>query len=128
MRLFVADADAKERASLQLRLNLEPGMPVVGIADHTSSLLEQLAATKPDILLLDWYLPGDRIDDVLAELNEFEQRPFIIVLAVRPETESAAMAAGADAFCSKGAPPYRLVETLRKMMSSPSDSVAVVDG
>jgi DNA-binding NarL/FixJ family response regulator len=54
---------------------------------------------------------------VLADLHALERRPQIIVLSVRPEVESAALAAGADAFVTKSAPPDQLVTILRDMRS-----------
>jgi DNA-binding NarL/FixJ family response regulator len=102
MRIFIADADQDLRVSLQLLLHQEPGMSVVGIAVQAESLLAQIAASQPDVVLLDWYLPGRPATDVLAELHALERRPKIVVLCVRPEVESEARAAGADAFVVKG--------------------------
>jgi DNA-binding NarL/FixJ family response regulator len=128
MRLFIADSDVVLRVGLQLRLNLEPGIVVVGIAVHTNALLQQIVATEPDTVLLDWHLPGCPMDDVLAELNGLKQRPQIIVLSVQPEAEGAAIAAGADAFVAKSDPPDKLVEIVRTMRLMPSNGAVAVDG
>ena len=128
MRLFIADADQELRLGLQLLLHQEPGMTVVGIAVNTTSLLAQVTAAKPDVLLLDWHLPGRPPTEVLADLNGLERRPQIIVLSVRPETEREAKAAGADGFFAKTASADRLVAILRRMRSPPAAGVAVEDG
>ena len=128
MRLFIADADQELRVGLQLRLHQEPGMLVVGIADQANGLLAQIAASQPDVLLLDWLLPGRPARDVVADLHALERRPEIIVLSVRPEVESAAMAAGADAFVTKAAPPDRLVTILRSMRSKPEAGAPAASG
>ena len=127
MRLFIADANQMAVVGLQLLLHQEPGMPVVGVAVRTKGLLAQVAASQPDVLLLDWFLPGRPAADVLADLQALEQRPQIIVLSVQPETESAAMAAGADAFIAKTAPPDELVAILRNMTSRPAVDTALTD-
>jgi DNA-binding NarL/FixJ family response regulator len=121
MRIFIADANQDLSVGLQLRLHQEPGMPVVGIAVRTKGLLTQVAATQPDVLLLDWFLPGRPAADVLADLHALENRPQIIVLSAEPETESAALAAGADAFFAKTASSDRLMAILRKLSSPPTD-------
>ena len=123
MRLFIAAADQELRVGLQMFLHQEPGMPVVGIAVHTKGLLAQVAASQPDVLLLDWNLPGRPVADVLADLNELERQPKIIVLAVRPETERTALAAGADAFFATTGSSDGLIAVLRQMRSPPSVEV-----
>ncbi len=128
MRLFIAEADQELRIALQMFLHQEPGMPVVGIAVHTKGLLTQLAASQPDVLLLDWHLPGRPPTDVLADLNALEQRPQIIILSLHPEEESEAMAAGADGFVTKTASSDRLMAVLRTMRSPPAEGAALVNG
>jgi DNA-binding NarL/FixJ family response regulator len=128
MRLFIADANQDLRVGLQLRLHQEPGMPVVGMAVRTKGLLTQVAASQPDVLLLDWFLPGRPAADVLADLHALEQRPQIIVLSIQPETESAALAAGADAFFAKTTSSDGLMAILHKMRSRPADDLARAGG
>jgi DNA-binding NarL/FixJ family response regulator len=114
MRIFIADADQEVRVGLQLRLHQEPGLLVVGIAVQAKGLVAQVELSQPDVVLLDWLLPGRPASELLADLRALERRPKIIVLAVRSEVESEAMAAGADAFVTKSAPPDRLVAVLRQ--------------
>ena len=120
MRIFIADSDPELRVALQMLLHQEPGMPVVGIAVHAIDLLAQVALSQPDVLLLDWLLPGRPAIDLLPDLHTLERRPQIIVLSVRPEVESAALAAGADAFVTKAPPTDRLMAILREMRSKPA--------
>jgi len=72
MRLFIADEDQMAIVGLQLLLHQEPGMPVVGMAVRTRSLLAQLAASTPDVPLLDWFLPRRPAIDVLVDLLDIE--------------------------------------------------------
>ena len=121
MRVFIADADQELLLALQLLLHQEPGMPLVGIAVRASGVLAQVGASRPDVVLLDWFLPGRPATEMLADLHALERRPQIIVLSVQPEVESEARAAGADAFVAKSASPDRLVAILRRMRSTPAD-------
>jgi DNA-binding NarL/FixJ family response regulator len=127
MRLFIADADQEVRVSLQMRLHQEAGMPVVGIAVRSEGLVTQVAASEPDVVLLDWSLPGQPATELLAGLKSVEPRPAIVVLSVRPEVESEAVAAGADAFLSKTVPPDRLMALLRSWRSRFADRTSPAD-
>ena len=121
MRIFIADADQELRVGLQMRLHQEPGIVVVGIAVDGKDLLAQVTLSQPDVLILDWFLPGRPATHVLADVRALERRPQIVVLSVRPEVESEAMAAGADAFVTKAESPDRLIATLRDRRSKPAD-------
>jgi DNA-binding NarL/FixJ family response regulator len=63
-------------------------------------------------------LPGQPISDLLADLGKLEPRPELVVMAVRPEVEQPALAAGADVFISKSVPPSALVAMLRTMQKT----------
>jgi DNA-binding NarL/FixJ family response regulator len=118
MRLFIADANRELRMGLLMLLHQEAGVVVVGIAVRARGLVDQVAASKPDVVLLDWELPDQPGADVLAELKTLEGLPEIIVLSVHPEAESAARSAGADAFVTKTKPPDRLMAILRTKRST----------
>jgi DNA-binding NarL/FixJ family response regulator len=115
LRVLVADNDERVRSSLQLLLQQEPGL-VIGQCSDLDGLLIQLKEFKPDLLLLDWELRGRPVTALLFAANRTEFRPKIIVLSGRPESEQAALAAGADAFVSKADPPERLLRTLRNLV------------
>lgn len=118
MRIFIADADQETRMGLQMRLNLEPGMPVVGLAVSTESLLAQLAGSEADALILDWRLPGLPITKVIAEIRASDRAPQIVVLANQPEAKNEAMAIDADAFFAKTWPIDRLLSILEGLRAT----------
>jgi two-component system nitrate/nitrite response regulator NarL len=73
---------------------------------------------KPDIVLMDARMPEmDGIEATRIIKTKSEQIP-VIVLSMYLEYQEAALAAGADAFISKGDPPERLLEALTKASSS----------
>jgi DNA-binding response OmpR family regulator len=59
MRILVAENDARARWALQMLLGQEPGLAIAECAD-LGSLVAQVEAFKPDLVLLDWELPGRR--------------------------------------------------------------------
>ena len=58
MRVLLADDQVKVRFALRVLLERQPDVAVVGEASDARELVDQLAATRPDALLLDWELPG----------------------------------------------------------------------
>ena len=80
-----------------------------GEAEDVEQALEQVTGQRPDLVLLDWELPGQNGDSALVELRTAQPELVVIVLSGRPEARRAALAAGADAFVSKGDPPERLL-------------------
>jgi DNA-binding NarL/FixJ family response regulator len=112
MRLFIADADKQLRVALQILLHQQTGLHVTGMATEARGLLAQVEASQPDVLLIDWNLPGRPMADLLADLQAFVPSPEIVVLSVRPEDKSAALTAGADAFVEKSSAPEKLLEHL----------------
>ena len=109
MRVLLADDQSKVRSALRLLLEQEPELSVVGEAVEAEDLLAQVEATQPDLVLLDWELPGLLSDDWLSALRTLCPRLKVIALSGRPEARQAALTAGADTFISKGDPPERLL-------------------
>ena len=54
----------------------------------------------PDVILLEWELTGEPADGLLAALRALGLRSKVIVLRNRPESETAALAAGAVSCCA----------------------------
>ena len=109
MRVLLADDQSKVRSALRLLLEQEPELSVVGEATDADELLAQAETVCPDIVLLDWELPGLSRNDVLSTLRARWPRLKVIALSGRPEARQAALDAGADAFVSKGDPPEQLL-------------------
>lgn len=113
MRVLLADDQAKVRSALRLLLGQQPGLEILGEAIDTTGLLDWVKAACPDIVLLDWELPGLPATALVPLLHYHCPELGVIALSGRPEARQAAMAAGAHAFVSKGDPPEILVRTIR---------------
>ncbi len=112
MLIFLAESDQDLRLGLQMLLHQEPGIHVVGMAIQAEGLLAQLEASRADVLLLDWGLPGASILDTLFEIRGLESPPKIVVFSVNPRDRALALSSGADAFISKTAPPDDLIKII----------------
>ena len=115
MRIFIASADKLFRLALQLLLEDEPGMVVIGISDRSDGLLAQVEASQAEVLLLDWELTKQAPIDLIGDLQQLNHPPKIIALAINPEVKDTALVAGACAFISKDVPPDELLPVLRKI-------------
>jgi DNA-binding NarL/FixJ family response regulator len=120
MRIFIASADKMFRFALQMLLEDEPGLIVIGMTDRSEGLLTQVGASHPEVLLLDWELTKSAPIDLIGDLQHLEYRPKIIALSINPQVKETALAAGACDFISKNVPPDELLPILRKIRSSES--------
>jgi len=119
MDIVLASQEYDLRLALELLLREEPGAYVVGTASSTQGLLGLIQSACPDLVLLDWDLPGLPSIEVLAEVSSADCRPKIIVLGKDPEARPVALAAGADAFVVKGEPPEQLLIAFRQVSPEP---------
>ena len=112
MRILVADDQPKVRFALRVLLERQPGLKVVGEAADADDLLVQVEMACPDLVLLDWELPGLAGGDLLSALRGVCPNLFVIALSGRLEVRRAALEAGADAFVYKCDPPERLLAAI----------------
>ena len=117
MLVLLADDEPKVRSALRLLLEQEPGCQVVDEVAEAGELLAQVEVTCPDLLVVDWQLPGLRAPVLLSSLRMLCPRLVVIALSGRPEAREEALAAGADAFISKWDPPGLLLSTFRSFNS-----------
>ncbi len=115
-RILVADNDARVRSALQTLLRQEQGGIIIRESADVGGLARQVREFKPDLVLLDWELPGRPAAALLFALHGLDYSPKVIVLSARPEAEGDALTAGADAFVCKGDPPERLMDSFRSLV------------
>jgi DNA-binding NarL/FixJ family response regulator len=112
MRILIADDWANVQVALRVMLEQQPGFEVVGEVVDAEELSAWVEAACPDLLLLGWELPGLAGVDLLPALRRACPNLLVIVLSGRWGARQAALAAGADAFVSKVAPPERLLAAI----------------
>jgi DNA-binding NarL/FixJ family response regulator len=113
MRILLADDQPKVRLGLRLLLEQEEWGSVVGEAADAESLLAQVEAAQPDLVLLDWSLQSSERLALLPALRGRCPGLAVVALSGQPEAEQDALDAGADAFVSKADPPERLLAAIR---------------
>jgi DNA-binding NarL/FixJ family response regulator len=116
MRVLVADGHPEVRWALRTVVGEEPGLTMAGEVSDAEQLVQQARTLRPDIILLEWELPGQPGEDLLAALGSTSHGVRVIVLSRHPEAKRAALAAGADAFVSKADGPQEFLAALRRVV------------
>ena len=117
VRVLLADDQAWLLSSLRLLLEQDSDVEIIGEAAEVKSLLATAEDVCPNLVLLDWELPGMKTAGVaqqlLLDLHASCPQLRVIVLSGRPESSVPALSAGADYFVSKADPPESLLDALR---------------
>jgi DNA-binding NarL/FixJ family response regulator len=111
--ILLAEGQMEARQALKDYLKAQPGLDVVGEASDCHELVVQTEAICPDLVLLDWDLPGQSKGNPVAALRNLDCQPLVVVLGKQPESSAPAMDAGADAFVYKGQGPKQVTSTIR---------------
>jgi DNA-binding NarL/FixJ family response regulator len=121
---LVADNDARVRSALQTLLHQETDHIQIRESGDLDSIATQVKDFRPDLVMLDWELPGRPAAALLLALHRLNYRPRVIVLSTRPELEQDARNAGADGFVCKGDSPDQLLQVFRRLVQ---DSIAPIN-
>jgi DNA-binding NarL/FixJ family response regulator len=110
-RVLLADDDPSVRSALRCVLEQQPGLVTAGEAATWDEALRRIRLCEPDVLLLDWELPGFTPAELASRLLSSTR---VIAMSGRPDARLAALDTGAHAFVSKTDPPECLVAALRE--------------
>jgi NarL family two-component system response regulator LiaR len=115
IRVMIADDHRVVRDGLRFMLTQETDIEIVGEAGDGEQAIHVAAATRPDVLLLDLYMPELDGHGVLAALRDAEHQPTVVVLTSATEDEDLvrAMRAGATSYLLKTASAEQVVAAVR---------------
>ena len=116
-KILIVDDAASLRAVLKAFFSSQ-GYAVVGELPSGSSLLEAVGHLRPDIVCLDYNLPGANGIDLLKLLNvDFPNVSVVMITGdTTPELESIAVEAGAAGFLRKPFTPNRMEQEMRQIV------------
>ncbi|HWE60188.1 MAG TPA: response regulator transcription factor, partial [Chloroflexota bacterium] len=106
----MAETQADVRSAVRLLLTHDLGLQVVGEVAGAADLWLRLQEVTPDLLLLEWELPGAGSGAGLARLRALYPDMRVVVLSGHSEARRHALTAGADAFVSKADSPEQLIK------------------
>lgn len=115
IRLVLVDDHAMVRAGLEQLLGGDPGVEVVGTAADGAAAVDVVAATRPDVVLMDLQMPGT--DGVAATRLIREGSPDVQVVILTSYSDRdrivGALDAGAVGYLLKDAEPEELLAGVR---------------
>jgi DNA-binding NarL/FixJ family response regulator len=94
MQILLADDQKKVRSALRLLLEQQPDLEILGEAVDTTGLLDWVRAAHPDLVLLDWELPGLPAVALLPLLHFHKLGLRVVAPRGRPEARPAALTPG----------------------------------
>jgi DNA-binding NarL/FixJ family response regulator len=117
IRTVVVDDHPAMTAGLTAVLRAEPGFLPVGAAGHEAELWPLLERTAPDVVLLDYHLPGTDGLQLCRRVTAAPGAPGVVLYSAYADgmLALAARVAGAHAIASKGAPAGELFDLLRRV-------------
>jgi DNA-binding response OmpR family regulator len=134
VRVVVADDDGVALRILAHSARSHPGAEVIAVADGAAALAACQAATPPDVVVLDWEMPGLTGPEVCRRVRALQlaQAPYLLVVTVRSGRHDviAALNAGADDVLLKPVAPdllrarLRLAALRRRQAEAPSQVIA----
>ena len=118
IRIIVVDDHPALRAGLDTVLAAETGMVPVGSAASASELWPVLKTCQPDIVLLDYHLPGDDGLQVCRRIKARLLAPKVLLYSAYAGSELSipATLAGADGVIGKGIPARELYDAIRRVV------------
>ncbi|MGK5678008.1 response regulator [Actinoplanes sp. URMC 104] len=115
----LVDDEAMIRVGLRMVLSAEPDITVVGEASDGASAVDVVAATQPDVVLMDIRMP--HVDGIEGARRVLAAHPGVKVIILTTFDENhyleAALRAGVSGFLLKVSPPEQLVDAVRTVAS-----------
>ena len=116
IRVLIVDDQMRARKSLKALLSTWSRVSEIHEASNGQEAVQLVKELRPDIALLDVCMP--QIDGLKAavQIKALWPEVKVILLSIYPEYRAEALAAGADAFVSKGDAPDELLDLLSALM------------
>ena len=117
IRVLIVDDHPAMLAGLTAVLRAEPGLSPVGAVSAGDDVEGALGRTAPDVVLLDYHLPGDDGLRVCRRLKRAPGSPAVLLYSAYADASLAipAILAGADGLLNKSTPAPELYDALRSV-------------
>jgi two-component system response regulator MprA len=118
--VLVVDDDPKLLSMLRRTLIYE-GFHVLS-ADNGIAALTEIEAHRPDVVVLDWLMPGMDGISVLQHLRAAEDKTLVLMLTARDAIENRVegLESGADDYLAKPFAPSELIARIHALLRRPS--------
>lgn len=136
IRVLLVDDHAVVRSGLQLLIDAQTDMSVVGEAADGLEAVARALELKPDVVLMDLSMPGGRDGlHTTAELTASQPETKVLILTMHDDDQYLfrALKAGASGYILKSSPGVELVKAIRQVHQGqaylhPSAAKKVIQG
>ena len=125
MKGFIADDSALLRERLIDMLSELDGIEIVGQAEDALSAVRSIHKLKPDVVILDIWMPGGSGFNVLQNIKKNKVANVVIMFTNYPYSQyrKKCMDEGADFFFDKSSEFEKITEVLRQLIKDPHTTV-----
>jgi len=116
LKILIGDAQPRVRFGLRKLLEQQPGWTMCGEAEDAPALLAVIACDCPDLVLLDWELPGMTAQDLLLKIRQACPYLRVVFMSGNVELRQVVLQAGADVFAYKADPPEKLLRLIQELV------------
>lgn len=118
VRVLIVDDHPVVRSGLAALLQSTPGYEVVGEAGDGRQAVRIAADTRPDVIVMDLYLPEMDGVAATAEIMKSQPAPAILILTMADDDASLvdAIRAGARGYILKGSQPSELLRAIQTVV------------
>lgn len=113
--LLIVDDDYPTRLGLKIVFQANSDFVVVGEAENGEEAITLALTLQPNVIVLDFGLPGMNGAETALALKEAETKSKILMLTTRDDEVSifAAFSAGVDGYCLKDVPPEQIYSAVQ---------------
>ncbi len=117
VRILVVDDHAMVRLALTEAIEQHHDLELVGEAENGKKALELYREHRPDVVTMDYQLPDQKGDEVIAAIRKEFPEARIVMLSIFETEESLwrAVAAGAIGYVSKAAEINEMIAAVREV-------------
>ena len=128
IRVVIADDHPQVRSALRQVLELESDFEVVGEAEDGLRALEEVARTRPNLVLLDYRMPQMNGVEAAQQIGSVAPETAMVMLTSEddPRVRAEAENAGIARYLLKSGRADELLRTLRAALEARQDSITVV--
>jgi len=116
IRVTIFDDNRSVRQGLSQLLNGSPGYECAGTFENCSNLLQDVEATKPDVVLMDIQMPGISGIEAVKKIREKNPDLKILMQTIFEDNEKIfqSILAGASGYLLKNTSPTRLLDFIKE--------------
>ena len=117
IRIFIVDDNIHFINAVRRFLSMDKSIEIVGYAESTKDVLEQIEIQKPELVLIDYTMPEMDGAELASLIKKASDAPRVILLSLHNELayHQLAYESGADGFISKADFSEKIFEQIERV-------------